>query len=479
MLACLSMSGNFYEEAWNVMFSSLEAEYKEAGKENEFKLWFNLTYEKDTINSISVNVASQFLWDKMLEKGNIDKIKNKLEKLIGVRPEIKAIIKNNFAALKKEPQEASPRSLSNGTLFDLPKSGKNSFDPSSSRYKETSLSEKYTFDSFIPGNSLEFVYKAALSVAENPGRKVNPILLYGGVGLGKTHLMQAIGNKMFLEQGEKFRIRYVQAESFLNEFTYGLFVAKAPAKFQNKYRKLDALLIDDIQFLQKKEAVQNELFYTFEALHKNHAQMIFTCDRPLREIKLMAERLVSRLGSGMCLDLQPPSAETRKAILYKKLEILHRKLSDDVVEFIASTVETNVRDLEAALNKILGYEEFLDKSVTLEIAARELSNFYSTPHTGNVSVKNIQRVVAENYNVSVEDLKSKKRNKKFVFPRHIAMYIMKEETELTLSEIGSEFGGRDHTSVMHALEKIKEQLSIEGALRERLAFLIREIKECK
>lgn len=477
------MSANFYEEAWKVMFSALEAEYKALGKEDEFKLWFNLTYEKDTINSITVTVASQFLWDKMQEKGNIERIKDEMEKLIGLRPEINPVIQNNFASLKdgesEKEEKKSPLALSNGTLFDLPERGKNAFDPTSSRYKETSLSERYTFDSFIPGNSLQFVYKAALSVAENPGVKVNPILLYGGVGLGKTHLMQAIGNKMFREQGEKFRIRYVQAESFLNEFTYSLFVAKAPSKFQNKYRKLDALLIDDIQFLQKKEAVQSELFYTFEALHKNNAQMIFTCDRPLREIESMAERLVSRLGSGMCLDLQPPSAETRKAILYKKLEILHRRLADDVVEYIASTVETNVRDLEAALTKILGYEEFLDKAVTVEIASRELSNLYSSPHTGNISVQNIRRVVAENYNVSVDDLKSKKRNKKFVLPRHIAMYIMKEETELTLTEIGSEFGGRDHTSVMHALEKIKEQLSFDGSFRERLDSLVKEIRESK
>ena len=481
------MSENNYKEFWQFSMNQLSEEYKKNGQENEFKLWFNIEYIGDTIDTINVSVSSDFLWQQMVKKGNIRKIQKKLEQLTGQKNIVlNPIIKNSFETLTNK---SSPEQNHTEKNPDNDKKKNDSKSPeketkiellstSSVQYKNTALNEKYTFDSFIPGTNLQFAYNVAFSVAENPGLKANPILLYGGVGLGKTHLMQAIGNKIFSEKGEKLKICYIQAESFTNEFTNNI-RNKTPAKFQSKYRKLDVLLLDDIHFLQKKEGVQNELFYTFEALHKNNSQMIFTCDRPLREIREMTDRLVSRLSSGMTLDLQPPNYETRKAILYKKLDILKKSLPEEVIDYIAETVETNIRDLEAALNKILGYSEFMDNKITVEIARQQLKDIYMLPNVGNISIENIQKVIADNYQISVQELRNKSRAQKYVIPRHIALYISKELTEYTFTELGNEFGGKDHSTVMHACDNIKDKIKTDSSFAQKVNALIKEIKEYK
>ena len=480
------MSENNYKEFWQFSMNQLAEEYKKNGQENEFKLWFNINYIEDTMDTINVSVSSDFLWQQMVKKGNIRKIQEKLEQLTGQKNIVlNPIIKNSFDTLtnKSSPeQNHAEKNLDNDKKKTDSKAEKDTkielLSTSSVLYKNTALNEKYTFDSFIPGTNLQFAYNVAFSVAEEPGIKSNPILLYGGVGLGKTHLMQAIGNKIFAEKGEKLKICYIQAESFTNEFTNNI-RNKTPAKFQSKYRKLDVLLLDDIHFLQKKEGVQNELFYTFEALHKNNSQMVFTCDRPLREIREMADRLVSRLSSGMTIDLQPPNYETRKAILYKKLDILKKSLPEEVIDYIANTVETNIRDLEAALNKILGYSEFIDNKITVEIAHQQLKDIYMLQNVGNVSIDNIQKVIADNYQISVQELRSKSRAQKYVIPRHIALYISKELTEYTFTELGNEFGGKDHSTVMHACDNIKDKIKTDSSFAQKVNALIKEIKEYK
>ena len=480
------MSENIYKEFWQFSMKELAEEYKKNGQENEFKLWFNINYIEDTIDTINVSVSSDFLWQQMVKKGNIRKIQEKLEQLTGQKNIVlNPVIKNSFDTLtnKSSPeQNHAEKNLDNDKKKTDSKAEKDTkielLSTSSVLYKNTALNEKYTFDSFIPGTNLQFAYNVAFSVAEEPGIKSNPILLYGGVGLGKTHLMQAIGNKIFAEKGEKLKICYIQAESFTNEFTNNL-RNKTPAQFQSKYRKLDVLLLDDIHFLQKKEGVQNELFYTFEALHKNNSQMVFTCDRPLREIREMADRLVSRLSSGMTIDLQPPNYETRKAILYKKLDILKKSLPEEVIDYIANTVETNIRDLEAALNKILGYSEFIDNKITVEIAHQQLKDIYMLQNVGNVSIDNIQKVIADNYQISVQELRSKSRAQKYVIPRHIALYISKELTEYTFTELGNEFGGKDHSTVMHACDNIKDKIKTDSSFAQKVNALIKEIKEYK
>lgn len=475
------MSKNNLKEVWQEAIKELKDEYKSQGeeKEKEFTLWFNMNYLEDTIDTIKVSVPNQFMWNSMKSKGNVDKVIEKIKEISGlpkieIIPEIKneQIFSDKSSSSEKELKTESSVKKDDNKIF--------SEQTEQKKTKHSILNENFTFDNFITeeGSSSNFAYKVALSVADNPGIKTNPVLFYGGVGLGKTHLMQAIGNKIYEKYGNSKKICYIQAEGFLNEFTDSI-LTKTPNKFKDKYRKLDVLLIDDIQFLAKKEGCQAELFYVFEALHQNKSQMVFTCDRPLREIEQMEQRLVSRLGSGMSLDLQPPNYETRKAIIYKKLENKGMILSDEVVDAIAKSVETNIRDLEAALNEIIGLHDLMGKEITIEFVQQRLQNFYNAPSVGNISIKNIMEVVAENYQITVADLKGKKRDKKFVIPRHIALYIAKELTEYTFSDLGNEFGGRDHSSIMHACEKIKELIKTDPIFNQKINILIKEIKEYK
>ena len=262
----------------------------------------------------------------------------------------------------------------------------------------------------------------------------------------------------------------------MNEFTNSI-INKTTEKFKKKYRNLDVLLLDDIQFLNNKNGLQEELFYAFEALHKKHAQMVFASDRPLTEIGNMAERLVSRLGSGMCLDMHVPNVETRKAIIYKKLENQDKALPEEIIDCIARSVETNVRDLESALNKIIAYTEFIGPNITVEIVQQQLSNLYSAPGTGNISIENILKVVAENYQITVSDLKGKKRDNKCVIPRFIALYIAREMTEYSFSELGNEFGGRDHSTIMNGYNKISEKIKSDPSLLKKIKILMEEVKK--
>lgn len=473
------MSDNNLKEIWNISMSQIEKEYKEKGQEDQFKLWFNVEYVEDNIKEITVNVPSSFMWQTMLLKGNIGIIKEKIKQISGLpQIEIKPLIKEESVIKESEKEEfqknevSTQKIASNETNIKKEQKNQNSM--------HSSLKTSQTFENFVTreGSASNFAYKVSLSIANNPGEKANPLFIYGGVGLGKTHLMNAIGNKINEISNFSKKIYYIQAESFLNEFTASI-TTGTQEKFKKKYRHLDALLIDDIQFLQGKTSTQEELFYTFEELHKNHAQMVFTCDRPISEVENMTDRLVSRLGSGMCLDLQPPDFETRKAIIYKKLENSNKSLPEEVIDFIAQNIDTNIRDLESALNKILAYTEFVNPSITIEIAQEQLSGLYNSPDAGNVSVPNIQKIVAEKYGISVSDLKSKNRSKKFYVPRSIAIYISKEMTEYTYTEIGYEFGGKDHSTVMHAYNDVCEKVKIDSSLKSKIKHIMEEVKKFK
>ena len=453
--------------------------YKSQNKEDEFKLWFNMNYVEDTIDTITVSVASSFLKLTMEKKGNFDIVLKKLKEITGQNDiSLKCIVKeeklskdDNSDSIKSDEPETKKKS-------EESKEEKKSETKKSSFKKHQLLQEEYTFDTFIPGDNSNFAYNASVAVAKEPGKQYNPILLYGGSGLGKTHLMQAIGNYIYNNGGEKLKICYVSAESFTNEFTISIKEGKTNA-FKNKYRNLDVLLLDDIHFLQGKESTQEELFYTFNALHEKKAQMVFTCDRPIKEIKNMAARLVSRLANGLCIDLQPPSYETRVAILQKKVDLTGKTLSQDIIEYIAKNIETNVRDLEAALHKVFGYAELVGKTPDLEITKHLLKDVMDSAGAESISIDVIQKVIADNYQISVADLKGKKRDKKFVVPRQIAIYIARELTEIAYTELGNEFGGKDHSTIMSAYNKIAEQIKIDSSLESKIQLYIREIKEYK
>ena len=459
--------------------------YKSQNNEDMFKLWFNMNYVEDTIDTITVSVASNFLKQSMQKRGNFDIVLKKLKEITG-QDDIKLniIVKEDVAEKTEKSEPAVSKNEASEKTNSEEKASKKSSSSESAEAKKNNfkkhplLQEEYTFDTFIPGDNSNFAYNASIAVAKKPGKQYNPILLYGGSGLGKTHLMQAIGNYIYNNGGEKLKICYVSAESFTNEFTISIKEGKTNS-FKNKYRNLDVLLLDDIHFLQGKESTQEELFYTFNALHEKKAQMVFTCDRPIKEIKNMATRLVSRLSNGLCIDLQPPSYETRVAILQKKIDLMDKNLSQDIVEYIAKNIETNVRDLEAALNKVFGYADLVGKSPDLEITKHLLKDVMDSGSLESVSIDVIQKVIADNYQISVADLKSKKRDKKYVVPRQIAIYIAREITEMAYTDIGNEFGGKDHSTIMSAYNKIAEQIKIDSTLESKIQLYIREIKEYK
>ena len=313
--------------------------------------------------------------------------------------------------------------------------------------------QKFTFNTFVPGDNNNYAYSASLAAAKNPGKSYNPILLYGGVGLGKTHLMQSIGNYIYSEQKGNIKLCCISAENFLNEFTDSL-KNKTMNKFKNKYRNLDVFLLDDIHFLQGKEGLQEECFHTFNALSEHNAQMVFTCDRPINELKGLEDRLRTRFSSGVCIDLKPPSYENRIAIIKKKLELENKTISSEVIDYIAKNIQMNVRDLEASIKKVVGYQDLIKKDVTIDIAQDLLKDTISCATGNSVSMETILKVVANIENTSIADIKGKKRNKKIAETRHIAIYIARELLEYSYPELGNEFGGRDHSTILSAYNNL-------------------------
>lgn len=333
------------------------------------------------------------------------------------------------------------------------------------------LNPRYTFDSFVIGQENRFAHAAALAVAESPANAYNPLFIYGGVGLGKTHLMHAIGHYI-LELNPESRVVYLSSEKFTNEFINAIRDNKA-IQFRNKYRSADILLIDDIQFLARKEQTQEEFFHTFNTLHEENKQIVISSDRPPKEIPRLEDRLRSRFEWGLITDVQPPNLETRIAILRKKAIADNLKVPNEVLVSIADQVSTNIRELEGALIRVVAYSALVDQPVTPELASEALKEIISTSEPRKVNTKEIQEEVCRYYRLRVEDLISKKRTKSIAFPRQIAMYLSRELTDSSLPKIGEDFGGRDHTTVIHAHEKITRTLENDSLLREA----IREIKK--
>ena len=330
------------------------------------------------------------------------------------------------------------------------------------------LNPRYTFDTFVVGNSNQWAHAASLAVAEKPAQTYNPLFIYGGVGLGKTHLMQAIGNtSLAFERLE--RVCYLSAETFMNQMIEALQFGKT-LDFRNKYRKMDLLLIDDVQFLQGKDATQEEFFHTFNALYDAHKQIVVTSDRPPKEIPTLEERLVSRFEWGLVVDIQPPDLETRIAILQHKADRSSLEIPHDVILFIAKNVKSNVRELEGSLIRLMAHSSLNGSDITIELAEEVLKNILTT-ETVRVTVDRIQTEVASEYGVTVEGLKSRKRTKNLTVPRQIAMLLCRQLTDLPLVEIGQAFGGRDHTTVIHACDKVENEINDSRMIRMRIEQL--------
>ncbi|MDN7245525.1 chromosomal replication initiator protein DnaA [Planococcus shenhongbingii] len=326
------------------------------------------------------------------------------------------------------------------------------------------LNPKYTFDTFVIGSGNRFAHAASLAVAEAPAKAYNPLFIYGGVGLGKTHLMHAIGHYV-LEHNPNAKVVYLSSEKFTNEFINSI-RDNQTVDFRNKYRSVDILLIDDIQFLAGKEQTQEEFFHTFNTLHEESKQIIISSDRPPKEIPTLEDRLRSRFEWGLITDITPPDLETRIAILRKKAKADGLDIPNDVMTYIANSIDSNIRELEGALIRVVAYSSLINRDMSAELAAEALKDIMPNSKPKVVTILDIQHAVGDQFNVKLEDFKTKRRTKDIAYPRQVAMYLSREMTDFSLPKIGEEFGGRDHTTVIHAHEKISKMLKDNQQLQQ-------------
>jgi chromosomal replication initiator protein len=331
------------------------------------------------------------------------------------------------------------------------------------------LNPRNTFESFVVGPNNEIAHAASLAVAQTPARTYNPLFVYGGVGLGKTHLMQAIGQYVWAKK-KNTKVMYLSSELFINEFIDAIQHSNL-VKFRKRYRQADVLLIDDIQFLGGKERSQEEFFHTFNTLFDGHKQIVLSSDRPASEIANLEHRLVSRFEWGLTAELQPPDIETRMAILRKKARTLQIKLQDEVFEFIANRIRSNVRRLEGALMRAASFASLSGKELTQEVVEHLLKDILQEEGRHSITIEQIQRRVAEHFDVRVADMTSKRRPASIAFPRQVAMYLARELTKASLNEIGEAFGGRDHGTVLHACKLVKKRMGEQDNLRQAISFI--------
>ncbi len=397
-------------------------------------------------------VNDDVVYIKFRDRFKLDWVESRYLNLL--RDALKSVDGKNYIirlVAPAEPEELKPPS------FNYPE------EPVQKEIFQSNLNERYTFENFVVGKSNQFAYSASLGVAKSPGNSYNPLFIYGSVGLGKTHLLHSIGNHIQNFYGN-LRILYINTEHFLNEMIQAL-QNNTMMEFKQKYRSVDVLLIDDIQFLSNKESLQEEFFHTFNELYHKKKQIVITSDRPPKELLALQERIRSRFFWGLIVDIQPPDFETRLAILRKKAEEDGLQIEDDILYYIASNIKNSIRELEGALIKLLYWSSLTKKEITLGYA-REVLKDIVTERKRTVSAEEIQREVCNVFNLTIADLKSKSRSKNIVLPRQIAIYLVRKLTDLSLNEIGQSFGNRDHSTIIHAIEKIEKQRKKDKQLKE-------------
>ncbi|MDU5111938.1 MAG: chromosomal replication initiator protein DnaA, partial [Clostridium sp.] len=411
-------------------------------------------------NIIRVSVPNSFTQD-ILEKRYKDLVVNSIEAACSKHYNVEFIVASDIQEVdEKEDKNKSTDDKSNITVNDE---------------MSSTLNPKYTFDSFVIGNSNRFAHAASLAVAEAPAKAYNPLFIYGGVGLGKTHLMHAIGHYA-LQNNPNTKVVYVSSEKFTNELINAIRDDKND-EFRNKYRKVDILLIDDIQFIAGKERTQEEFFHTFNELHGANKQIILSSDRPPKEIPTLEDRLRSRFEWGLIADIQAPDFETRMAILKKKADVEKLNVANEVMVYIATKIKSNIRELEGALIRIVAYSSLTNRPITVELAGEALKDIISNKQNKNVTIDVIQDVVAAYFNLRIEDLKSQRRTRNIAYPRQIAMYLSRKLTDMSLPKIGEEFGGRDHTTVIHAYEKISDSLNTDESLQHTVNDITKKLTQ--
>lgn len=434
------------QQLWQAILGNLELTLSKAN----FTTWFkNTSIIEKSENGIVVGVPNAFTKEWLQNKYHQDILKA-LKSIAAEIKEVKyQIVSPTYvapvAAIREAPR-AAPKKVENQTL-----------------------NPKYTFSTFIVGSNNQLAHAASLAVSKKPGQVYNPLFIYGGVGLGKTHLMQAVGTDI-LRKDPNAKILYVTSERFTNDFVTALSQGRAD-QFKSLYRNVDVLLVDDIQFLAGREGTQEEFFHTFNALHQNNKQVVMTSDRLPKEIPAIEERLVSRFEWGMIADIQAPDLETRLAILKTKVKEKNYNVDPEILTYIAETIQSNIRELEGALNRLMVYCQLNNTRPNIEQIKSILVNVITPPKKRGVSAKKIIEIVSDFYNVSPEDLLKQSRKKEYVNPRQIAMYIIRKELETSLPSIGEFFGGRDHTTVIHAIDKIERIIKERNSLKQEIELI--------
>ena len=440
-----------FEDLWNQVLARVEQKISKPSFETWLKSTRMIDYRGDTV---VIGAPNSFTRD-WLENHYVQLIAGILAELTGEDVHIR------FTVPKDVDEEQ----------FDMPKPNAK---PKNGRHVDPSpgmLNPKYTFDTFVIGSGNRFAHAASLAVAEAPAKAYNPLFIYGGVGLGKTHLMHAIGHYV-REHNPDSKVVYLSSEKFTNEFINSIRDNEA-VEFRDKYRNVDVLLIDDIQFIAGKEQTQEEFFHTFNTLHESSKQIVISSDRPPKEIPTLEDRLRSRFEWGLITDITPPDLETRIAILRKKAKADGLvDVSNDVMLYIANQIDTNIRELEGALIRVVAYSSLVNEDISPQLAEEALKDIIPNARPRQVTILDIQKVVGEHFHVRLEDFSAKKRTKSIAFPRQIAMYLSRELTESSLPKIGDEFGGRDHSTVIHAHEKISKMLKEDENLQQ-------DVKEIK
>ncbi|MHB0869605.1 MAG: chromosomal replication initiator protein DnaA [Chloroflexota bacterium] len=433
-------------QVWDAALGELQLQMTKAN----FDTWLKDTFLASQEDGLFViGVGSPFAADT-LEQRLSPMIRKVLASIVGHQVDLRFVVQQKKARGKaqKAPEAPLESAHRNG------KNGSSKAEPPGFQF-DASLNPRYTFDSFVVGKSNQLAHAACQAVADDPGRAYNPLFLYGGVGLGKTHLMHAIGHET-LQRG--LRVLYVTSETFTNELINSIREHRTE-DFRNKYRRVQLLLIDDIQFIAGKESTQEEFFHTFNAIHESGGQIIISSDRPPKAISTLEDRLRSRFEWGLIADIQPPDLETRIAILRTKCQCLGVTVPEEVLEAIARKMQSNIRELEGSLNRIVAMATVTGEPLSVQLASAALNDVMFNISRRFVKPETIVTAVAQFYHVSQEEMRGKQRDKRVVFPRQVAMYLLREETELPLVEIGRLLGGRDHTTVLHSLEKITVELN--------------------
>lgn len=444
------MAVNNLAEIWEKTLQAVEPHMNKPS----FETWLKLTKPlKMEDNCLIIEAPNEFARD-WVESRYSPLLTSTLRSLIQDDLEMKFVIKND---LQQKQRVQSPQTAK---INDEP--------------SYPHLNPKYTFESFVVGEGNRLAHAASLAVAEAPAKAYNPLFIYGGVGLGKTHILQAIGH-FVLQNSANSRVVYVSSEKFTNELINAIRNNKTPS-FRDKYRNVDLLLIDDIQFLAGKESTQEEFFHTFNSLYEARKQIVISSDRPPKEIPTLEDRLRSRFEWGLITDIQAPDLETRIAILRKKAALEGWILPDDVISYIAEHINSNIRELEGALIRVIAYSSLTNQPITMDLTVNFLKDIIVSQEQKRVDIPLIQQTVAEYFHINPEDLKAKKRTKEIVVPRQLAMYLCRELTDSSLPKIGEEFGGRDHTTVLYACERIREYMANDDKFNRTVKDLILKLK---